>query len=407
MSSMNYSLPSLTQSLLIMDSTSSEWHSTIDRIVEAVLKGRKIAKQHSKQPLDDVYRLLYADLKLALTSAVVQAAESDRAKLSLSADGLKGLLNQSYRQVLTYERLTQLAVHLQKQPFRSSVWQTALNELFTAVYLSNKLKRPVTHGKADTVLDITNEALMQAIKDIQKFDPSRAHFIGWLNQVYIGKRGIDIRNRQKDTLEKSHHRRVMPIKYSLKGIFARSQTVACRWHLIFYLKCSETRDRQSVCLLLSLVICLLQRQIQDDAVTGDRLLFVMAEAVTGRSVEFDSLDVPIRNKDGSGQAKDLAAPVPDMPPKVDFLRDCLQHESLTSCEDILQKCIKQNPQATLRAIALQRIEGRTLKEIGQAFDVLIPTVQKFYERNMTKVADCLKRCVEDKLSLWEMQHPQS
>ena len=404
---MDTSLSSLVRDLLAAKSGTPEWNLTVDRIVERTLRFRRIARVRSRKPLEGIYQQMYEALKKALTEAVREQAVREGARTALSEERLKHLLSQACQNILTYDCLTQLAVHLQQQPFRSVAWQQAMEELFTAVDLSNKLKRPTTYDGGDAHLDITNEALMQAIDDIQKFDPERAHFVGWINQVYIGRRGIDIRNRQQDTLKKAHHRRVMPIKYALGRVFARSASEACRCHLKVYVRCCMSDAKQDACLQLSLVICLLQRHLQDDPIAGNHLLFAIAEAATGRSVEFDSLDVPVRNQEGQGQLKEIASPVPESPPKVDFLRECLQSCGIEGCSEILQKHVKANAKATLRSIALQRIDGRTLKEISQAFDVLIPTVQKFYERNMAKVADCLKLCVDDKIALWEMQHPRA
>lgn len=402
---LNTHLPALIKELISAQLGTPSWELALAQLVEGVLRFRKIARTRSQTLLVGVYEEIYTALRGALTDAVREMATDDGCGRSLSEETLKRLLHQTTRQILTYDRLTRLAVHLQQQSFRSLAWQQALEELFTAIDLSGKLKRPKTYDNGDAHLDIKNEALMQAINDIQKFDPTRAHFVGWINQVYINRRGVDIRNRQKDTLERSHHRRVMPIKYALGRVLGRSSVAACRCHLELYVGSYGDDVSQDGWLQLSLVICCLQRQLQDEPIAGNRLLFAIAEAATGRSVTFDSLDVPVRSDDGQGQRKEIASPVPASPPKVDFLRECLQSCGIEGCSEILQKHIRANAKATLRAVALQRIEGRTLKEISQAFGVVLPTIQKFYERNMAKAADCLKRCVDDKIALWEMQHP--
>ncbi|KPQ32210.1 MAG: hypothetical protein HLUCCA11_22085 [Phormidesmis priestleyi Ana] len=410
---------SLTHNLLTVEPDSSVWNAALCKVVDRVLRSRKIVKRHANLPLAEIQVEIYTALEAALSAWIRQLCMKVTKPRSLTLNTLQLQLEPITQQVLTYERLTQLAIHLQQQPFRSIAWQYALDDLFSAVYLSGKLKYPTTHGNKDMRSDITNEALMQAIRDIQKFDPTRAHFIGWINQVYINRRGVDIRHQQEDTLKRSHHRRIMPIKYALKQIFLKAQPAACRQHLSLYIKCcadgtqidsteanciKNNSIKQDICLNLSLSLCLIQRQIQDEPMAGNQLLFAMAEAITGRSVEFDSLDVPVRAQDGSGQAKEIAAPVPAAPPKIDFLRDCLQHHHSDDCGEILGKHIKSNAQATLRTIALQRIEGKTLKEISQTFNIVIPTIQKFYERNMLKAAECLRRCVEDRIALWDMQH---
>ena len=408
---MNNDFSSLTHSLLTSEPDSPIWNAALSQVVDRVLRSRKVVKRRTKLPLTGIQLEIYTALQAAMSAWIRQLFDSTAQPLSLSLSSLQRQLDVITQRVLTYERLTQLAIHLQQQPFRSIVWQYALDDLFSAVYLSGKLKYPITHGSRDMHGDIMNEALMQAIRDIQKFDPTRSHFIDWLNQVYINRRSINIRHQQGDTLKKSHHRRIISIKYSLKQTFLKAQPTAYRQHLSLYVKrCTECPKvdnvKQDVWLILSLSLCLIQQQIKDEPIRGNQLLFTMAEAVTDRSIEFDSLDVPARSQDGSGQVKEIAASVTVSPPQVDFLRDCLQHHHSNDCEKILAKHIKANAQATLRTIALQRIDGRTLKEISQTFNIVIPTIQKFYERNMLKAAECLKRCVEDRIALWDMQHPQ-
>lgn len=403
---MNNALNIHIHALSKLDLHSSEWRLAIVQIAKTALKSRTIARRRSSQPLAPIYQEIYSDLKETLIENIEQAAASSCAKQMLTPTGISAILTQSSQQILTYDRITQLAVHLQQQPFRSAAWQHAMNELFTAVHLSKKLKRPTSYGAnaQDTYLDITNEALSQAIRDIQKFNPERAHFIGWINQIYIDRRGITIRHQQEDTLKRSHHTRVMPIKYALGRTLALVEVGALKQQIALYLKAGHTYAEVEFYLLLSIVICLLQRQVQDEPVAGSQLLFAIAEAATGRSVEFESLDMPRRSQEDSGHMREIPTPSGE-PPRIDFLRNCLESCSIDGCIDILQKHVRANPQATLRSIALQRLEGKTLKEISATFGIIIPTIQKFYERNISKVADSLERCVEDKIAIWKMQHP--
>ena len=276
---MKSSLPLLVQRLLAAEPNSVGWELVESELVNALLKRRKIAKSASSRPLGEPYQQMYADLNAVLTEAIHQEAlaeleqwQSDAAGLApskasgksqgasvsskLTVEHLNTLLTQASQVVLTYDRLTQLAVHLQAQKFRSPDWQHALNELFNAVYLSGKLRRPKTQGSysQDSYLDITNEVLMQAIEDIQRFDATRAHFIGWINQVYISRRSIDVLHQQQDTLKQGHHKRMMPIKYALGRILGRSQNKAARQQLIFYLRDSTQSAIKSLAYSLSFVI---------------------------------------------------------------------------------------------------------------------------------------------------------
>jgi DNA-directed RNA polymerase sigma subunit (sigma70/sigma32) len=61
----------------------------------------------------------------------------------------------------------------------------------------------------------------------------------------------------------------------------------------------------------------------------------------------------------------------------------------------------------LRFIAQERLQGKTLKEIGNLFGVIPQTIRNFYERNIKNVTACLKQCVDDKISIWELQHPSA
>jgi hypothetical protein len=54
-------------------------------------------------------------------------------------------------------------------------------------------------------------------------------------------------------------------------------------------------------------------------------------------------------------------------------------------DEILQGiCVKNNPHATFQAIAIAIADGRSWKQISEEFNVKIPTLSSFYQRNLKK-----------------------
>ena len=406
---MDTPIQTLIESWLNTPTESPNWQSKLEKIVNATLNKRKVAQRRPGKQLEGIYQDIFDALKAEIKTALQTAFEQSAGVVT--DVWLSDMLKQAYPKVLTYGRLTQLAVALQHQVFRSPDWQYALAELFKAVYLSDKLRRPgwASDLSPEDYADIQNEALEKSIKDIQKFDPNRAHFIGWINQIYLKQRGIDSLKEQQDSLVKGNIRQLRKLR-SLSNIIQKVTLNSVTAHLTIYIltlkapPAPSTRDpMQDTAILLSFITYLLRQKVDD----GSDLLLQLAQAVFGSTIEFVNLDTLTTYPDGKVQSLDIANPVLAEAPRIKFLMECLETCDEEQCAVFLEKHVRNHPAATLRFIAQERLRGKKLREIGDMFDVIPQTIRNFYERNIKNVTDCLKRCLDDKIEVWELQNPSS
>ncbi len=82
--------------------------------------------------------------------------------------------------------------------------------------------------------------------------------------------------------------------------------------------------------------------------------------------------------------------LPEEPPVLtELLRECIEQDS----DNIFKKeHIENYPRANFQNLALQRIWGKSWKEIAAEFDLKISTVSSFYYRCLTKFSAKLKEC---------------
>lgn len=403
---MDASLPSLIELWLSTPSESSDRQSRLEQIVTAVLRKRKIAKRRPEQPKAAIYTDITEALAQAVRTALLNASRSVSA--AITEPWLLHTLTLAYCEVLTYNRLTQLAIVLQHQPLKSPGWTYAVATLFEAIELSDKLRRPSWAAKAtsEEYADIQNEALANAVKDIRKFDPDRAHFIGWINQVYLGKRGIDTYNKEKDTLDRGNLLQIRKIHRSrrvLTQTLKNASTDDFSNYLTAYLVSGKSNLNPSIqdhVFIWSAAFSILGKRVQ----AGSKLVTDMAQCVLDGLIETINLDTPISG-DNTQSLGDITGAISPELPRIQYLMECLETCDGDGCSVLLEKHLRGKPAATLRLIAQQRLQGKKLREIGSLFDVTPQTIRNFYERNIKHATDCLKQCVENKIEIWKLQHP--
>lgn len=408
---MDTPLASLLDLWLSTPTESPNWQPRLDQLVKAVLGQRKIAKRRPEQPQESIYQTIIDALADEIREVLYVAFQADNTRRLVTVPWLSNALKQAYPQVLTYDRLTQLAIILQKQPFRSPNWQYALSDLFEAVNLSNKLRRPnwATQLPPEEYADIKNEALANAVRDIHNFNSERSHFIGWINQIYLERRGRDTYIKTKDTLERGNRlkiRQISKVKKSLSLTLQKANLSTVHPYLSLYIsRVNNSADCANQTIIANWVIGISILGHQGDK--HGQLISSLSQKVFNNIIETISLDTPITNQDGSQQTLDIPNSTPNGPPRTQFLMECLDSCEGDRCNLFLDKHLRNHPTATLRFIAQQRIQGKKLKEIGALFGVIPQTIRNFYERNMTNVTECLKKCIEDKTEIWKSQNSTS
>lgn len=84
---------------------------------------------------------------------------------------------------------------------------------------------------------------------------------------------------------------------------------------------------------------------------------------------------------------------PTESPSSDLIKECIEFDR----ENLFkQECIEQKPDANFQTLVLQRIDGKSWREIAAKLEINISTLTSFYSRCLAKFADKLKAyCIED------------
>jgi len=100
------------------------------------------------------------------------------------------------------EELTQLAISAQQHPPMSLQRRVALNKLVSSIIQSGKLSHPHQYRYSQLYQDIEQEAYQNLFfylcQNIEKFDPSRASLITWLNFLLTHRFFQDAHAKIKD-----------------------------------------------------------------------------------------------------------------------------------------------------------------------------------------------------------------
>ena len=108
---MDTSLPALIEFWLSSLPESTDSEARLEQIITATLRKRKIAKRRPEQPKAAIYANIADALAEKLRVSLRQASQS--ASGMITETWLLHTLTQAYPEVLTYDRLTQLATVLQ------------------------------------------------------------------------------------------------------------------------------------------------------------------------------------------------------------------------------------------------------------------------------------------------------
>jgi len=157
------------------------------RLVDEILRSRKICRPPRGQPLTGVCQEIYEKVREQLLGDVDQDIcnynwqDSLRSWTSL-------LLTSSFKQVLDDARLKRLALEAQQYSPQTQIRQYALTELVNAIQLSGKLIHP-PQGNISRELyqliydDAVNRTLLYVFQKIDNYDPQRGQgkFMNWVN----------------------------------------------------------------------------------------------------------------------------------------------------------------------------------------------------------------------------------
>ncbi len=165
-----------------------EWQLAITKLVDEILRSRKICRPLGSQPLFGVYQELYKQVRQQLLCDVGEKINQYKPKQATVRTWINTLQTQAFRTILDDAQLKKLAREAQQHPMYSELRQYALGELIEAIRLSGKLCRPHRANFSVQFYDLlydeaVNKTLTYVCRKIDKYDPERGDkkFMNWVN----------------------------------------------------------------------------------------------------------------------------------------------------------------------------------------------------------------------------------
>lgn len=369
---------------------STEREIALEQLIDEMMKLRRICRPYRGQPVA-VCEEICVQVRAFLKAHLAQQFENNCFKL-MSADELRGVRDQAFKQVLTDEKLTALAQFTQSQPSESGLRKHSVNELIEAIWLVR------FSAKARTSL-LNEEAIAKTLthvyEKIDQFDPARGNgqFMAWVNywlNIFLKETQEEHESRGNRRIQASKaRRRLITVKHEFVCVVRRSRLENLNLWIQFTLKDFIPRQNVGMVMiqLLTVLYLLLQLEISDRT-RATELFFAIAE---------QTLTLPKFSQAPSGEDGE-ASILENLPQPVEeiSLSDQLLEYLQTDPHKLLQKHVENCSQATFQAIALQQLEGRTWQEIAASFgSTKFSTFSTFYYRQLKKLAPEIKRHLQE------------
>lgn len=167
---------------------SKERQLALIRLVDEILRSRKIARSPIGQPLSGVYRELYEQVRQQLLRNIERTIDNyDPIYINVRV-WANTLRNQAFKTILDDAQLKNLAIEAQRHPPHTELRQYALGELIEAIRLSGKLIRPHRTKFSPQFYELlyeeaVNKTLTYICRKIDTYDPERGEkkFMNWVN----------------------------------------------------------------------------------------------------------------------------------------------------------------------------------------------------------------------------------
>ncbi|HBY80096.1 MAG TPA: hypothetical protein DEG47_24505 [Cyanobacteria bacterium UBA11148] len=167
---------------------SKERQLALIRLVDEILRSRKIARSPIGQPLSGVYRELYEQVRQQLLRDIERVIDNYKPTSINTRMWANTLRNQAFRTILNDAQLKNLAIEAQRHSPHTELRQYALGELIEAIRLSGKLIRPHRTRFSPQFYELlyeeaVNKTLTYICRKIDTYDPERGEqkFMNWVN----------------------------------------------------------------------------------------------------------------------------------------------------------------------------------------------------------------------------------
>ena len=149
----------------------------LEQIVQTILNQDAFYRilQRGNPPI--AYRDISDEVRKSLSLHFSESAQ----QWPLSEERLRELLIERWREVLTEKRLKELALNAQKYSLGTPSFQKAIDVVYRAIMLSNRLNKKSPSISDEAYREAQNILQLSLCEGIKKFDHTRGSFMGWIN----------------------------------------------------------------------------------------------------------------------------------------------------------------------------------------------------------------------------------
>ncbi len=346
-------------------------------VAKMLLRSHSIFPSLRGQSHSETQIAIYQALQQQVNHDIEQNIDAFDPQNSSAEQWTSKLRNRVFPKVLNETYLQQLALEAQKYKPLTQEWQYSIKALTNAILLSNKLLRKGTISE-DVYKEATNELWVWVYQNLNNYEPSKGKFMAWVNyrfDMILRK----TKTTNKDPFIKGINSKIIRTKYQLGSRIRviSQEDLRLWWKLNKFIPKSSLSEQIS---LILLVLFLLSQLMAAKPLVADALLFEIAKQSLPISAKLTDATDKIENIPQSEAEESLS----------EQIRQYLQADP----NQLLQKHVRGHPEATFQVIALQRLEGKTWKEISKTLKVGIPALSNFFQRHLQKIAPEIRKYIQ-------------
>lgn len=360
---------------------SPERQAALQLLCDCILSRRSVGRPFKGQPPVGIYREVVMVAEQKLQDLLEQKIDAYELRRSPPEDWSRSLRDQILQEVLTPDRLQQLAIAAQQCQPRTDAGQYAYRELVSALLASDKLMRPAGLTKA-VYQDVVNQTLGVVCQQLPGFDPQRGAFMPWVN-FRVKTIAQDLYKAPQDSYTRASHGRIIRLSYELSAIVKRVSPSMVQDWLRLWVKSwmTDTHLWTGIAEILT-VMAILATLLHQNPGAGHSLLLEITQTAVIAPPRITAVE--------ETQLEAIAQP--DAAPN---LIEGVRHYLETDPEGLCQKHIRHHPQATFQRIALSYLDGVMWKDLAKTLGVDIPSLSTFYQRNLKAIAPHIRKFIEE------------
>ncbi|NEO79661.1 hypothetical protein [Moorena sp. SIO4G3] len=357
-------------------------NQALAELVEQILRTRKVCRPCPGQPLSGIYLEIYQTVQQQLNHELEDDLDSPYLRIT-SDQEWASWRDSVFKKVLDEGRLQQLALEAQRHQPHTPERFYALTELLNALKLSGKLCH---RGKFSREVydDAVNRTFYYVYQNLNHYNREKGKFLAWVN-YRLDKMLKKAQQDLNDPFIQAQSGKIVRIKYQLSALIKSTKLD----HVIAWItltikgRITDKTQASNVTKIL-IVLFLLCQLILKDRKKGNSLVFEMAKA-----------SLPFSSHLSENTGESLTLETVAQPQTELTLYDQVRSYFKEDPEKLLQKHIKNHPEATLQVIGLAYLDGKKWQEISDSLGIKISSLNNFFQRNLRKLAPEIKRYIED------------